>query len=84
MRFTLLRAFVVAAVLANVFYAAWSRGALGFIGLAPATIFAVLAAAATQGDAIASGVTRGISDAARRFGRLARTQRPRRQRCRLC
>jgi hypothetical protein len=37
MRFTLLRAFVVAALLANVFYAAWSRGAFGFIGWAPAT-----------------------------------------------
>lgn len=37
MRFTLLRAFVVAALAVNVLYFAWSRGAFGFVGLAPAT-----------------------------------------------
>lgn len=36
MRFTLLRAFVALALLANVAYAAWSTGALRSIGLAPA------------------------------------------------
>jgi hypothetical protein len=37
MRFTLLRAFVVVALAANVLFFAWSQGALGFVGLAPAT-----------------------------------------------
>jgi hypothetical protein len=37
MRFTLLRWFVVAALLANLAYAAWYGGALAFVGLAPAT-----------------------------------------------
>jgi hypothetical protein len=37
MRFTLLRAFVAAALLANLLFAAWHVGAFGLIGLAPET-----------------------------------------------
>lgn len=37
MRFKLLRAFVAAALLANLVYAAWHAGLFGFIGLRPAT-----------------------------------------------
>ena len=37
MRFTLLRGFVVAALLANLVYAAWHAGAFALVGLAPAT-----------------------------------------------